>query len=172
MNPASSPPRQRARIPLIVAAILGLIVICGINYAAWLSVAARPLPERQPGELAWNAFAGISGTDGAWKIPAELRAHHGQAITITGVLVPHPALRSGNRLLGALFAPPAKFSCCGLSCDPRPAVTMLVEFASPIPDPGNQRLARIRGVLAADGSAIGWAATSLSAATVELLRDP
>ncbi|GDY14783.1 hypothetical protein LBMAG53_36610 [Planctomycetota bacterium] len=166
------PARQHARIPIIIAVILGLIVVVGINYAAWLSVATRPLPKLQPGELTWSAFAGISGTDGAWKIPAELRAKHDQAVTITGVLVPHPALRSGKQLLGALFAPPAKFSCCGLTCDPRPAVTMLVEFASPIPDPGKQRLARIHGVLAADGSATGWAATSLSAATVELLRDP
>lgn len=172
MNHTPAPARQRARVPIIVAVVLGLIVVIGINYVAWRSVAARPLPALQPGELTWNAFAGISGSDGAWKIPAELHVHHGQAVTITGVLVAHPALRSGKELLGALFAPPAKFSCCGLSCDPRPAVTMLVEFANPIADPGKQRLARIRGVLSADGTATGWAATSLSAATVELLRDP
>jgi hypothetical protein len=156
----------------LVLVLITLAVIGVSNWWAWQALRPPAAPAASAGSLAWEDFAGISGKPGSWIFPARLTAAQEHGVTMVGVLVPHAGMRTadGNKMLGCYLAPPAKIACCGLSCDVRPQFTVLVEFATPQPDPGHQVMARLRGTLRLDATMTGWAATTLGDAVLEETR--
>lgn len=160
------------RAALVVA--FGVALVAGVNVATWRANRTPALASIAPaaGELAWELFGEAKRSGATWTFPPALAARDGQEVAIAGVLFPVAQLVEGGRLAGGIVAPPARFSCCGLTCDAKPQLLVFCDFAEPIPASDRPRLCRARGRLALDPTGSGWALSSLHGARVELLPDP
>lgn len=165
-------------------ATIGVMAIAGANWIGWQAI-------RSPGDASLNdvPMAGVSGSEAAdfadsWRalngvttdderntFPPALQAREGQTLTLRGVLFTVPQLVHEGRVTAAVLAPPAKFSCCGLSCDAGSTMVCVIP-RDPLADPGRRRLARVTGVLHLHPEADGLTAIDLRAADVTWLPDP
>lgn len=164
--------------------MLGRIILIGAafsavgaaNWLSWRSLRAEPLPltavAHSTAALAWAAFTAISSDASGVRFPAALNARDGSAVELVGVLFALPQLVENGNLTGAVLAPPAKFSCCGLSCETRSVSLVFVTPRGPLADPGRQRLARVTGTLRLHHEPGHWSPSEVADAQVELLPDP
>lgn len=151
-----------------------LVVALGLNWATYASAHVTDTAwSRRADALAWSLFERIERRDGAWIVPAELRALDGTSQRLVGALFPLPQLtQADGAALGAVLAPPAKYGCCALSCDPRPNLQVLVEFPTPRPVSGPQRCI-VDGVLRLHlGDDGGWSLASLEGARITPIDAP
>ncbi len=152
----------------IAIGVAALAVALGLNWAAYASAHVTDTAwARRDDALAWTLFERIERRDGAWVVPAELRALDGTPQRLVGALFPLPQLtQADGAALGAVLAPPAKYGCCALSCDPRPNLQVLVEFPTPQQVTEPQRCIAegvLRLHLGDDG---GWSLASLEGARI------
>ncbi len=165
-------------------AIVGVMAIAGVNWIGWHAIrspADVPLNEdpvagiskSETGDFAdsWRALNGVTTDDERNTFPPALQARDGQTLTLRGVLFVVPQLVHEGRVTAAVLAPPAKFSCCGLSCDAGSTMVCVIPRA-PLADPGRRRLARVTGVLHLHSEADGLTAIDLRSADVTWLPDP
>ncbi len=161
------------RIILIGAA---LSAVGAANWLSWNSVRAKPLPPaavpHTAAVLPWDAFTAISSDAGGVHFPDALSARDGTAVELIGVLFPLPQLIENGNLIGAVLAPPAKFSCCELSCEARSLSLVFVTPRGPVADPGQRRLARVTGTLRLHREPGHWSPSEVADAQVELLPNP
>jgi hypothetical protein len=161
------------RLVLVTAAVAAVLTA---NWLAWRGVLTKPLPATaataSAAGLTWDGFAAITGNAEGVVFPAALIAREGAVVEMVGVLYPLPQLVEQGHLLGAVLAPPAKFACCGLSCEARSLSLVFITPKDALPDPGRRRLARVTGILRLHREAGHWSPTELEQASVELLPDP
>lgn len=162
---------------LLKLTLVGIAVaaVGAANWMSWSSVQAKPLPPAatptSSAALPWDAFNAITGDTQAVHFPEPLAQRDGTPVELVGVLFPLPQLVEDGKLLGAVLAPPAKFACCGLSCEARSLSLVFVTPAAPMADPG-KRLARITGTLRLHREPSHWAPSEVADARIELLPDP
>ncbi len=153
-------------------AVLAALCIAAANWGALRSVASPAAAAIYDSSTdLWRRLEGIAARPDGWSFPAELTALEGATVELTGVLFPLPQLSTDGRLGGALLAPPARFHCCGLACDPRPQLQVFVIPAGAVPAFAERRLARVSGRLHLQRRP-GSAASDITAARIELLPDP
>ena len=160
----------------ILIAVAAVAAIAAANWASWRGVQAPPLPAAAlavgADALSWEAFAAITGDDRGVRFPPALERREGGAVEMVGVLYPLPQLVEDGHLLGAVLAPPAKFQCCGLSCEARSLSLVFVTPTGVLADPGRKRLARVTGTLRLHREPGHWSPGEIADARVTLLPDP
>jgi hypothetical protein len=147
-----------------------VVLVVGANWLGWRAVQAAPAPATG-GDAAWEDFRGVTTRGDSNTFPPALQARDGTLVTLTGVVFTMPQLTRDGRLMAAVLAPPAKFACCGLSCETGGAVLCIVP-RDPPPDPGRRRLARVSGRLHLQPEAGGLTAMDLQNADITWLPDP
>ncbi len=156
--------------------VLAVAAIGGANWATWRGSRAPELPVVAPviaaDALAWEPFAAIAGDAHGVQFPEALQRRAGSQVEMVGVLYPIPQLIENGALVGAVFAPPAKFSCCGLSCEARSLSLVFIAPSTAFADPGRKRLARVSGTLRLHPEPGSWSPTEVADARIELLSDP
>ncbi len=161
------------RIAVVIVALVG---IAAANWASWRGVQAPPLPAvavmTSLEALPWTSFAAITSASDGVHFPAGLEHRDGTAVEMVGVLYPLPQLIENGHLLGAVLAPPAKFQCCGLSCEARSLSLVFVTPAAAVADPGRKRLVRVTGTLRLHREPGHWSPTEIADAQLTLLPDP
>jgi len=157
--------------PKVLLAVVGVLAFVSVNWISWHAVRA-PAPTLTANESDWQELHGVVTHGDQTTFPSALMAREGQTITLTGVLFPLPQMIVAGRLQAAVLAPPAKFSCCGLSCDAGSAALVCVIPHDPPADPGRRRMARVTGILALQRDAAGLTSVDLRDATITWLADP
>lgn len=156
--------------------LLAVAAIAGANWATWRGSRAPELPVVVPviaaDALAWEPFATIASDEHGVRFPEALQRRAGTPVEMVGVLYPIAQLIEDGALTGAVLAPPAKFSCCGLSCEARSLSLVFIAPAGVFAEPGRKRLARISGTLRLHPEPGSWSPTEIADARIELLPDP
>ena len=150
---------------------VAVLAIVSVNWISWQAVRA-PAPTVTASDSDWQELHGVVTQGDHTTFPAALIAREGQTMTLTGVLFPLPQMVVDGRLQAGVLAPPAKFSCCGLSCDAGSAALVCVLPHDPPSDPGRRRLVRVTGILALQREASGLTSVDLRDATIAWLADP
>lgn len=106
--------------------------------------------------------------DVAPTFPQELRAKDGERVSISGVAFVMPdGVQDGN-VRWCVLMPPARYGCCGVSCDPRPEMTIYVDCSKapwPVPE-GPQVMATVQGRLRLEKGSESWCLYTLEDAAV------
>lgn len=160
-------------------AIVAVVAVVGANWISWNAARAPALKldatldaTLNATGASWQELQGVVTKGDHTTFPAALIAREGQLLTLTGVLFALPQMVVDGRLHAAVLAPPAKFSCCGLSCDAGSAALVCVIPRDPPADPGQRRMARVTGTLALQREASGLTSVDLRDATITWLADP
>jgi len=171
--------RRRSRGASLLARVLILVSLIAAmgaaNWLTWRSIQARPVvvaaadPSRA---LTWDAFATIATSTRGNQFPTPLLTRQGSVVEMVGVIFPMPQLVVDGALTAGVLAPPARFACCGLTCEQKGQTLVFVEPTVPPPAPTKQRLARVTGTLVLHPEPGSWCPTTISAARIEWLPDP
>lgn len=156
------------KIALMAMVLSGVV---GLNWASWHGAQAPAAQVVDASGTPWDDFAVITMTPQGQTFPASLHQRAGQVVTMTGVVFVRPELINEGLMTAAVLAPPARFACCDLTCDPRANQAVFVELKQPMPAPAHQRLGRVSGRLVLHPEPGNWCASSLEEARIEWLAD-
>ena len=100
--------------------------------------------------------------------PDDLRAHDGKRVTLTGVAFVMNAGVEGDSARWCVLMPPSRYGCCGISCNPKPELSVFVDCAGrPLPTAGRKQfMASVEGTFRLRRSADSWCLYSLEDAVV------
>jgi len=160
---------------MILKSALVLLVmsgVVGLNWASWHGAQAPAAQVVDASGTPWEDFAAIEMTPQGQTFPTILTDRAGQMVTMTGVVFVRPELIDQGLMTAAVLAPPARFACCDLTCDPRAHQAVFVALRQPLAAPPQQRLARVTGRLVLHPEPGNWCPSSLEDAEVEWLADP
>jgi hypothetical protein len=148
--------------------VVGVLVVLAAANAGLLYAMHRP--HAQTDDL-WTAMATATVPDRpdlAADVPAELRAQEGRRVTLDGVVFVLKGGVDAGGVRWCVLMPPSRFGCCGISCDPRPELSVHVDCANrPWSSDGRTQVrATVDGVLRCDGGSGSWCLWSLEDAVV------
>jgi hypothetical protein len=152
-----------------VLAWIGAVVVAG-NVLAWFTVVRSG-----PLEGLWASMATVqvpTRADVAPVFPEDLRAQEGRRVSLQGVAFVNRQGVEGDRVRWCVLMPPSRYGCCGISCDPRPELSVYVDCsAAPWAAPGaDQVMATVEGTLRLERGTGSWCWYTLEDATVRLLE--
>jgi hypothetical protein len=147
--------------------VLGVIALAAANVAVIASLHKSDVHEHG----LWAAMETAKVSDRAdvqAAIPAEVLAQEGRRITMQGVVFQMNAGVEDGQVRWCVLMPPSRFGCCGISCDPRPELSVYVDCSKhPWPAGGaKQRMTTVEGVLRLDRTGGSWCLYTLEDAVV------
>lgn len=151
-------------VVLVSALVLGITA----NVGVWLA-ARNPAAAKR--DALWSAMETVKVPDRPDLPPAfpdELRSREGQRISLTGVaFVTKEGLDSG-RVRWCVLMPPSRYGCCGVSCDPRPELSVYVDCSAAPWTVGetHQVMATVEGTLRLQRDGASWCLYTLEDAAV------
>jgi hypothetical protein len=100
--------------------------------------------------------------------PEALRSQEGHRISLSGVAFLMNAGVDGDRVNWCVLMPPSRYGCCGISCDPRPELSVYVNTAAhPWTASGRkQMVATVEGTLRLERGSGSWCLYTLDDAVV------
>jgi hypothetical protein len=150
-----------------VALVVGAVGVAA-NLGAWYVLSH---PRTGPRDPMWGLFEDTKISDRTDVAPAfsdALRAHENERISLSGVAFMMPDGLSGDQVRWCVLMPPSRYGCCGISCDPRPEVSVFVDCSShQWPASGKKQvLVTVEGRLRLDRTAGSWCLSTLEDAVV------
>lgn len=120
---------------------------------------------------AWAAMETVKVPDDPAVAPAfpdDLRAQDGRRVSLEGVVFVMSAGVADGAARWCVLMPPSRYGCCGISCNPRPELSVYVDCSrSPWPTSGRKQfIATVEGTFRLKQSADSWCLYALEDAVV------
>jgi hypothetical protein len=146
---------------------LGVAALLGANVATLLAFHRS----EDPMEGLWKSLETTKipdRSDVAPIFPEDLRAQEGRRVSLSGVVFVMNGGTEGDRVRWCVLMPRSRYGCCGISCDPRPELSVFVDCAGhDWPTDGRRQVpATVEGRLRLDRRGDSWCLTSLEDAFV------